>query len=141
MKLSSSGLDLLIDCHCRLLRTTRSRLPYGTTLYVALRHLETVSTAEILDDLMDLPGLGLSGSSLHFPGAPNRLADVACGIALRLACAAADDAEPELGHIYLLALRRLVMASSEDILSAWKSLPSATGIEHGSPSNMGYSDL
>lgn len=54
LRLSPAGLDVLIDSHCHLIRVTRSLIAWGTTLHVAVEHLDTLSTAEIIDQLKAL---------------------------------------------------------------------------------------
>ena len=65
LKVSPVGFDLLVDCHCRLARVTRTLLPYGTTLHVALHHVAAQSSAKFLVDLTDFPAHGLAAPDEH----------------------------------------------------------------------------
>jgi hypothetical protein len=118
LRLSPAGIDLLIDCHCRIIRTARALLPYGTTLHAALHCLDGVSDAELLEDLDDLPGYALAGRETLFVGAPRQMAELASQIADRVAEAAPNDPAPALSQIYLVSLRRLMVAQVNDMLRA-----------------------
>src|SRR3546814_3839907 len=67
LRLSAAGLDVLIDSHCHLIRITRSLIAWGTTLHVAVEHLDTLPTAEIVDKLraLELGCLGGGRSEEH----------------------------------------------------------------------------
>lgn len=118
LRLSPAGIDLLIDCHCRLIRSARALLPYGTTLHVALLCLDGVSDAELLEDIDDLARCPLAGSHTLFVGAPRQMVDVASHIVDRLTMAAPNDPAPALGQIYLVSLRRLMTADPADMARA-----------------------
>jgi hypothetical protein len=106
MRLSQSGMDLLIDSHCHLIRSTRALLAWGTTLHVAVACLESASTDAVRDQLVRLADAGLSGCEEHHLGAPKRLCDIAAGIARRVGSVTAD--EPNLSHIYIVALQYIL---------------------------------
>lgn len=119
LKLSQAGIDVLIDSHCHLIRTTRALIAWGTTLHVAVDYLGTLPTARILAHLghLDLPQY--SGQQEHHVGAPHRLWSVVTGIIERVRLAAPDKSTPTLGTIYILALHELSKAPSPAILEAF----------------------
>lgn len=122
LTLSPAGMDLLIDSHCRLIRTTRCLLAWGTTLHVAIAHLDTVAPDGVIDALTQLPALGLTGSQVYFLGAPATLNDIAARIARQAGEHAPERAPPELRHIYLVALQRMMMADSDVLRAVYASL-------------------
>lgn len=117
LKLSPAGLDLLIECHCRLIRAMRALLPYGTTLHVALHSLERVPSASLREDLDVLPRHNLAGDHIIFVGAPKDMAMLASQIVGRLHEAASHAVAPSIAHIHLVALQRLRTAHVDDM--AW----------------------
>jgi len=119
LRLSPAGVDLLIDSHCHLIRTTRCLIAWGTTLHVAVNYLDTVPASALVAQLEELREARLSGSEEHHVGASHRLWDVASNIADRLRCAMPDRAPPTLGTIYILALRQLTLADGADLLAAF----------------------
>jgi hypothetical protein len=112
-------MDLLIDSHCHLIRSTRALLAWGTTLYVAVGCLETAATDTVLEHLARLPEAGLSGSEEHHLGAPKALNDIVTGIAKRVAKAAPCLETPTLGHIYIIALQELILTDAETLKAAY----------------------
>ncbi len=126
LTLSPAGMDLLIDSHCRLIRTTRRLLAWGTTLHVAVAHLDTMPADLVLASLIELPALGLSGDEVHFLGAPSRLNDIAARIARRVEDLAPTRAPPEFRHIYIVALRHALSASGDGLRAAYQSIDSNT---------------
>ena len=119
LRLSPAGLDVLIDSHCHLIRVTRSLIAWGTTLHVAVEHLSTLSTGEIIEQMKvhELDGLG--GGEEHHVGASNRLWDIATSITEGVQETSPDGRQPNLGTIYLLALRQIPKAGQSDLMSAY----------------------
>lgn len=122
LTLSPAGMDLLIDSHCRLIRTTRCLLAWGTTLHVAIACLDTVSVEAVTEHLAQLPGLGLTGSQVHFLGAPARLNDIAARIARQVGEHSPEQPVPELRQIYLVALQHLLLAHTDMLQAAYASI-------------------
>lgn len=120
LRLSPAGMDVLIDSHCHLIRTTRCLLAWGTTLHVAVNYLDTVPASAIVDSLNALRAAPLSGSEEHHVGAPHRLWDIASQIAERVRRAAPDHEAPSLGSIYILALQHLARADGAQLLAAFE---------------------
>ncbi len=120
LRLSPAGMDVLIDSHCHLIRTTRCLLAWGTTLHVAVNYLDTVPASTIVDSLNALREAPLSGSEEHHVGAPHRLWDTASQIAERVRCAVPDREPPSLGSIYILALQHLARAEGAQLLAAFE---------------------
>jgi hypothetical protein len=124
LTLSPAGMDLLIDAHCRLIHTTRGLLAWGTTLHVAVAHLDTVPSESVIADLAALPTLGLSGSEVHFLGAPASLNDIASRIARRVCQHPAGHAAPELRQIHIVALQHVLRADSDVLRAAYTMISS-----------------
>lgn len=122
LTLSVAGMDMLIDAHCHLIRTTRCLLAWGTTLHVAIAYLDTVPADAVLASLIELPGLGLSGNEVHFLGAPVRLNEIAARIAKRVNEYASEQPAPELRHIYMVALRQALSAKTDALRAAYLSI-------------------
>lgn len=123
LRLSPAGMDLLIDCHCHLIRATRSLIPWGTTLYVGVIHLSTAAP-DAVRAMFD-PGrlAGLFGEEQHHVGAPHHLVQVASSIASRIG----DDTNgvmPSLGAVYLVALDHLLAADPAILRSLYQHIKS-----------------
>ncbi|WP_458733099.1 hypothetical protein [Sphingobium xenophagum] len=119
LRLSSAGLDVLIESHCHLIRITRSLIAWGTTLHVAVEHLDTLSTAEIIDQLKALELGCLGGGEEHHVGASHRLWDVATRITERVQESSPGGRQPNLGTIYIVALMQIPKADQVDLMSAF----------------------
>lgn len=120
LRLSSAGLDVLIDSHCHLIRVTRSLMAWGTTLHVAVEHLSTLPTDTILDQLKDADIDGLSGDEEHHVGASNGLWDIAAGIMQRLRESVSEGRSPTMGSIYIVALLQVPAGDSKSLLMAYE---------------------
>lgn len=120
LRLSPAGMDVLIDSHCHLIRTTRSLIAWGTTLHVAVNHLDTIPVSAIAEALDELRVAPLSGTEEHHVGAPRRLWDVASRIAVRIRSAMPDGEQPSLGIIYILALQQMARADHAALLAAFE---------------------
>lgn len=119
LRLSPAGLDVLIDSHCHLIRVTRTLIAWGTTLHVAIEHLDTLSTAEIVDQLKALELGCLGGNEEHHVGASLRLWDVATRITERVQQSSPEGRQPNLGTIYIVALMQITKADQMDLMSAF----------------------
>ncbi|MCP3732176.1 hypothetical protein M9978_17270 [Sphingomonas sp. MG17] len=108
-------MDLLIEAHCHLIRSTRQMLAWGTTLQLAVLHLETIPTATIAAKLRRLPSAGLNGSEKFFLGAPKGLGECAAGIAAQISI---DGDPPTIVSIYLVALQISLDADPPELLAA-----------------------
>jgi hypothetical protein len=117
LKVSRAGFDLLVDCHIRLVRETRTLIPYGTTLHVAVDHLREAVQHGVISDRPRLGGL--AGATILFVGAPRTLGEHATAIARKLGGGAPSGPTLEIGHVYLLALDTLLHASSQDMLASF----------------------
>jgi hypothetical protein len=119
LRLSPAGLDVLIDSHCHLIRVTRSLIAWGTTLHVAVEHLSTLSTGEIIEQMNVQEIDCLGGAEEHHVGASNRLWDIATSITERVHETSPDGRQPNLGTIYILALMQIPKAGNSDLMSAF----------------------
>ncbi|WP_066763120.1 hypothetical protein [Sphingobium sp. CCH11-B1] len=120
LRLSPAGLDVLIDSHCHLIRVTRSLIAWGTTLHVAVEHLETLPTAEIIDRLKARELDCLGGGEEHHVGASHHLWEVATRITERVQQSAPGQRQPNLGRIYILALMQIPKADQMDLICAFE---------------------
>ena len=120
LRLSNDGIDLLIDCHCHLIRSTRQLLAWGTTLHIAVNYLETLPIAEVVKLLTCLPMLGLRGQSEHYLGAPCGLKDIADRIVASVAIAAPACRPPALAHIYLVSLQAAACADEAAVRNIYQ---------------------
>lgn len=127
LRLSPAGMDVLIDSHCHLIRATRSLIAWGTTLHVAVNHLDTIPVSAIAEALEALRASPLSGAEEHHVGAPHRLWDVASQIAARLRSATPDGEPPSLSAIYILALQQMAHADRAALLAAFERVKSPGG--------------
>lgn len=119
LRLSPAGMDLLIDSHCHLIRSTRALIAWGTTLLVAVDHLDTVPPAAVLEWLVNLPDAGLAGDLEHHLGAPKTLNLTANRIAERIALTSPDHDAPTLSNIYIVALQLLTRTDHETLRSIY----------------------
>lgn len=124
LRLSPAGMDLLIDSHCHLIRSTRALVAWGTTLLVAVDYLDTVPPAVVIDQLACLPKAGLAGDLEHHLGAPKTLNLTATRIAERVAQAAPDRDPPTLSNIYIVALQLLTRTDHETLRSTYERVKS-----------------
>lgn len=119
LRLSKGGMDLLIDAHCHHIRSTRRLIAWGTTLHVAVGHLDRLPPQALAAVMEESCNAGLVGSEEHHLGAPNGLVGLAAGIAERIRALAPDKPAPSLGSVYLLALRTLLAADSAAVLETY----------------------
>lgn len=120
LKVSQSGFDLIVDCHVRLVRCTRTLLPYGTTLHAALHHLDVLELPRLVAAISRFPGAEFAGGNALFVGAPRSMMDVVGGISSRLMTVMRPGALPDRGELYLLALQQLLDAESSDVVAAFE---------------------
>lgn len=122
LTLSKTGMDLLIEAHCHLIRSTRGLLAWGTTLHVAVHYLEALPPQKVKTSLDQLSMSGLIGEELHFLGAPASLNDAAARV-VQMVCDHYPDAPPpELRHIYIVSLQALVTADPAALASIHRAI-------------------
>lgn len=112
LRLSDSGIDLFLDCHCRLSHLVREFLPYGVTLHVAVMLLERMETAELAAEVADPRCDQLAGTAVRFVGSPSQLADLTRSLMERIDTCGVPSSVAAVGRLYLAGL--LVFESSED---------------------------
>lgn len=122
LRLSPAGMDLLIDSHCHLIRSTRSLLAWGTTLAVAVDYLDTVPTHAVIEQLAILSRAGLIGGEEHHLGAPKGLNLTAMRIAERVTQCAPDCDTPTLSSIYMVALRQITRADPAALRATYERM-------------------
>jgi hypothetical protein len=122
LRLSPAGMDLLIDSHCHLIRSTRALLAWGTTLHVAVTCLDKVPAEMMFEQLARLRDAGFGGTEEHHLGAPKALNDIAIRIAERMSRSVPDLEPPTLAHIYILALYHLSRTDADTLKKAYESV-------------------
>ena len=128
LKLSPAGVELFLDCHCRLGHLVKELLPFGNTLYCALLYLDHVDVQLIADDLKTLRDSGLNGDRVCFVGAPLSLTDVTSRVAARLGPASQRRGPTALNsRLFIVALKQFRLAPSEAILGAYDEMLSQAG--------------
>ena len=118
LRLSPAGMDLLIDSHCHLIRSTRCLLAWGTTLQVAVSCLDMVPANVVIDRLGNIASAGLTGTEEHHLGAPKDLTVMANRIAQRVVESRPGDAAPMLSLIYIAALQQLTHTDCDTVREA-----------------------
>jgi hypothetical protein len=101
-------MDLLIESHCHLIRSTRSMLAWGTTLQVAVAHLDTVPVDIVTVRLRKIAAAGYAGREDYHLGAPRGVNETAARIAARVPPSGESAEAPTLAHVYLAALEQLI---------------------------------
>lgn len=123
LKLSPAGVELFLDCHCRLGHLVNELLPFGNTLYCALLNLERIDTQIIADDLKTLKESGLAGDRVCFVGAPLSLTESTSRLADRLGPAAQRRGPAALNsRLFIVALKQFRLASPEAIMNAYDEM-------------------
>ncbi|MCW2338188.1 hypothetical protein M2337_002421 [Sphingobium sp. B2D3A] len=120
LRLSPAGMDLLIDSHCHLIRSTRCLLAWGTTLQVAVSCLDMVPANVVIDRLSSLATAGLAGTEEHHLGAPKDLNVTATRIAERVTKTVPGEAAPMLSSIYIAALQQLTRTDCDTLREAYE---------------------
>lgn len=115
-------MDLLIDSHCHLIRSTRALLAWGTTLQVAVDYLDTVPVGIVLEQLGRLPERKLFGDEEHHLGAPQGVSAVARRIAARVQETIPDRDVPTLASIYLTALSQLTRTDAGTLRAVYAEI-------------------
>lgn len=128
LKLSPAGVELFLDCHCRLGHLVKELLPYGNTLYCALLLLQRTNIQLIADDLKTLKESGLDGDRVCFVGAPLAMASITQGIVERLDGTVRRRGPAALNsRLFIIALKQFRLASPEAIMSAYDEMLSLAG--------------
>ena len=122
LKVSPDGFDLIVDCHVRLVRRTRTLLPYGTTVNVAIHYLATLDLERLVAAVSRFPRITLLGGGnvrTVFVGAPRSMAELARDVAARLRTVMPDWQVPDMAELYLLSLQELLDAENEEVEAAY----------------------
>lgn len=104
LRLSPAGMDLLICAHCHLIRSTRSLLPWGTTLHVAVALLESTRIETVLATFRAVVEGAYLGSQEHFLGAPKGVNEIAARIAAKVTECSGGAITPLKSEVYIAAL-------------------------------------
>jgi hypothetical protein len=115
LKLSPAGVDLLLECHCMVMKAARRLLAGGMTLQAAIDYLDSLPTLDLANRLENLPQAGLVGDVVFFFYAPTAVKDVAIRIAHRIKEVTPERTFPALAHIYVLAIQQLVKADRQTL--------------------------
>ena len=126
LRLSPAGMDLLIDSHVHLIRSTRALLPWGTTLQVAVDCLDAIPAPVVLERLGSLAEAGLQGDEDHYLGASKRLNQTASRIAERVGKVAPGHDAPTLASIYIAALQQLPRTDHQTLRATYDRMKPAS---------------
>lgn len=128
LKLSPAGVELFLDCHCRLGHLVNELLPFGNTLYCALLHLDHADIQTVADDLKTLKESGLIGTRVCFVGAPLSLTDVTSRISTRLGHQGKQRGPAALNsRLFVVALKQFRLASADVITSVYDDMLTQAG--------------
>jgi len=117
LRLSEQGIDLFLECHCRLTRLSRQFLPYGATLAVAVAALDLLSAAEVAAELETHRCRHATGSNGRFVGAPSSLARHISEIGVRLSQSPEFGSAPRAASLYLAGLCSFSTFDDEQLLA------------------------
>ncbi|WP_207081163.1 hypothetical protein [Novosphingobium sp. KA1] len=125
LRLSPAGLDVLIASHCLLIKETRALISWGTTLHVAVEHLDGCPIDLVADCLGRVESEVLAGDEEHHLGAPHRLGDRASHILSKYRAAYPQTCAPTLGNLYIAALVQLESATTPKVFTAYRRVQHA----------------
>ena len=115
LRVSNEGFDLLARCHHRLMTATRTLIPYGATLTVAMEWLDRERPRPPLA-IERTKISGLCGPITLFVGAPRWISSKALEFSNLLEKPEVWGARVSIGEVYLLALYGLSRISSADLV-------------------------
>ena len=120
LRLSQEGTDLFLAQHHRLARITRSFIPYGATLGVAVMLMEKVETDALVAELT-MPSLKrLAGKCEHFVGATAALNGATDSILSRLAESDLIGVRLSVGALHNLAIMLMESCEDHELAKAWQ---------------------
>lgn len=120
LRLSDRGIDLFLDCHCRLSHLAREFLPYGATLHVAVMLLDRMDIAELAGELADPRCDQLAGTSVRFVGSPSQLADLTRRLMERIDTGGVPTSVSAVGRLYLAGLLAFESSENREVLDAYR---------------------
>ena len=120
LRLSEEGIDLFLQCHCRLAHLLRDFIPYGVTLSVAAATLELHDAGDVAAELETQRFRHCLGSNIRFVGAPMGLTDAIERISNKLLESDGFSSRPRTGHLYVAALIALASAEDRQVMAAFQ---------------------
>lgn len=130
MRLSIRGVELFLECHCRLARLVHEFIPYGVTLYVAIALLERIDISILVDELTCGEWTVFAGELVHFVGTSPALSAATDRIAERLAASDLVYPLPQTWKLYIVALQCFRAAEDDEILHAHDQVLNALKARH-----------
>lgn len=127
---SPAGFDLIVESHTRLVRVTRTLLPYGAALNTALELLSGLDPQAREDAVSCFPRYRLAGGrdlSALFVGAPKSAARIVDRLQILLDEAVHPETKFKKTEIYLLAFHAVAEAEPEELLAAYGRVASKAG--------------
>lgn len=106
------GTDQFLVGHCRLARLVQTFVPYGTTLAVAVAHIDMLDDSEFAAELAAPVLSRFAGDREHFVGASETLAIMTRRIQKRLSESGLFPREPPVWKLHLAAI--VVFCEAED---------------------------
>ena len=120
--MSRKGTEEFLACHYRLAKMTRSFVPYGTTLFVALLIAEATDTFELADEL-ELPATQkLLGRQIHCVGTRSLFQTVVDRLSDRLESCTYFGKKPRPGILYAAGVALMAEADDNTIYTAYERL-------------------
>ncbi len=125
--LSNKGVDAFLACHHRLACLTRSFIPYGATLYVALLIAETLDAEAIVEQLDRPRTLDYAGPKRHCVGTPAIFSDLVLRLIDRVVASDFHWKKPRSGEIYLACLNIMIEAEDAELSKAYQRMQAQVG--------------
>ncbi|WP_404337833.1 hypothetical protein AB2M62_03450 [Sphingomonas sp. MMS12-HWE2-04] len=122
LRLSPAGMDLLISSHCHLIQSTRALLAWGTTLHVAVEHLDRAPASDLFELFEPKACAPFLGNEEHHLGALKGVNEIAARIAARVCDRSSHAASPMISIVYIVALQHLRTADPETLKAAWMAV-------------------
>ncbi|WIW89563.1 hypothetical protein K3M67_06285 [Sphingobium sp. V4] len=120
LRLSREGIDLFLQCHCRLAHLLQDFIPYGVTLMVAVALLECQEVCEVAAELDAQRLHHCVGDNIRFVGSSTALIDAARRVSDKLLMQQETSTTPQTGHLYIVALFTLASADDRQLVEAFE---------------------
>jgi hypothetical protein len=122
LKVSSAGFDLIVDSHARLVRETRTLLPYGTAVHAALCAMIGADPQARREAIRICPRILLGGgrcAATLFVGASRDMASATDALLAELSLELSPEERPRKTDLYLVALHMMLTVDRADLLAAY----------------------
>ncbi|BAI99051.1 MULTISPECIES: hypothetical protein [Sphingobium] len=120
LRLSKEGIDLFLQCHCRLAHLLQNFIPYGVTLMVAVAILEGQDACDVVAELEEQRLHHCIGDNIRFVGSSTALIDATKRVSDKLLNRHECPSAPQMGHLYIIALLSLASAEDRQLVEAFE---------------------